>query len=116
MGKGRGRQDPFGTYVEWAEHRYDPGHYLGGTIPPHLRKSALGPRARRFSGIMLVVTGIGTGLSFALMTGGAASPELPRSLNYLAWFLEAAVSMLCIVAGVVLYRSPKPPRRRARAK
>src|SRR4051812_29063031 len=25
MGKGRGPRDPFGTYREWADHRYDPG-------------------------------------------------------------------------------------------
>ena len=115
MGKGKGRQDPFGTYVEWAEHRYDPGHYLGGTIAPHLRKSALGPRARRFSGIMLVVSGLCGAVSFLLLSGGGASPEYPRSLNYLALFLEAGVSMLSIVAGVVLYRSHKPlPRTRAK--
>jgi hypothetical protein len=110
MGKGKGRQDPFGTYVEWAEHRYDPGHYLGGTIAPHLRKSTLGPRARRLSGIMLVVSGLCSALSFLVLTGGAASSEYPRTLSYLALILEIAVSLLLIVAGAVLYRSPKPRR------
>jgi hypothetical protein len=27
MPKGKGRQDPLGNYIEWAHHRYDPGHF-----------------------------------------------------------------------------------------
>jgi hypothetical protein len=67
MGKEKQPPDPIGDYIEWTEHRYDPGYYLGGRIPPHLRKSNLGPRGRRNAGILLLMGGIlgGPGLIFS---------------------------------------------------
>jgi hypothetical protein len=58
MGKRKERPDPIADYIEWTEHRYDPGYYLGGRIPPHLRKSRLGPKGRRNAGILLLILGI----------------------------------------------------------
>jgi hypothetical protein len=49
--------DPIADYIEWTEHRYDPGYYLGGRIPPHLKKATLGPKGRRNGGILLLVAG-----------------------------------------------------------
>jgi hypothetical protein len=49
---------PFADYKEWAQHRYDPGHYLGGRIAPHLRRSRLGARARRRSALLLAAFGV----------------------------------------------------------
>ena len=54
------RRDPIAEYIEWTEHRYDPGHYLGGNLPPDLRKSSLSPKGRRYSGIILIVSGART--------------------------------------------------------
>jgi len=34
--------DPIARYVEWTEHRYTPGYYLGGVIrPKRTNKKAL---------------------------------------------------------------------------
>jgi hypothetical protein len=57
---------PLRVYQEWAEHRYDPGHYLGGTIEPDLRIGELGPRARRRSA-MLVALSVVSGLVMYLV-------------------------------------------------
>src|SRR5205085_101979 len=37
MSKKKTRDDPIGDYVEWTEHRYDPGHYTGGRLSPATR-------------------------------------------------------------------------------
>ena len=110
MPKSRGRQDPIGNYVEWAQHRYDPGHYLGGTIEPHLRKSSLGPRARRRSGMMLVFGGVGGLLlvsAFAFEPGSQALDVI----SYLTLAVAGGVSLLTIAAGVSMLRAG-PPRKR----
>ena len=39
MAKRKKWRDPFADYIEWTEHRFDPGYYLGGRIPPHLKKA-----------------------------------------------------------------------------
>ncbi|HET7696323.1 MAG TPA: hypothetical protein VFK57_11485 [Vicinamibacterales bacterium] len=110
MGKGRGPQDPFGTYREWAEHRLDPGHYLGGTIEPHLRKSELGPRARRLSGIMLTASGA-MGVMSLLALEWTAIGDMPAWLGYPAFLLTFGGLLLVIWAGVTLFRSdPATPR------
>jgi hypothetical protein len=33
----RNDDDPIARYREWAENRYNPGHWLGGNVPPGLR-------------------------------------------------------------------------------
>jgi hypothetical protein len=107
MPKGKGRQDPLGNYIEWAHHRYDPGHYLGGTIEPHLRKSSLGPRARRLSGLMLLVGGLmGIALTalFAREGGTGALVQL------------GAYSALSIAAGVAMRRSTRSRKRGSNAR
>ncbi len=58
MAKRRQDRDPFADYVEWTRHRYDPGHYLGGTLPPHLRKSSLGRKGRRNAGVLLMIMAV----------------------------------------------------------
>jgi hypothetical protein len=75
------RIDPIREYTEWAEHRYDPGHYLGGTLEPHLRKNALGPRARRNAGWFLAV--------IALMTSAGA---------LLSWSTQGGLERLATVS------------------
>ena len=104
MGKGRDTPDPFAAYTEWIEHRYDPGYFLGGRIPPHLRAASLGPRGRRLSGLMLM---IGGGLpALGIAVAGAARAESPGDL--LGILAQAALPLLMFAAGVALrYRSPQ---------
>ena len=110
MPEGKGRQDPIDNYIEWARHRYDPGHYLGGTIPPHLRKSSLGPRARRLSGMMLVFSGVAGFLLVPVFAIDAVS-QVPDVISYLTLAVAGGVSLLTIAAGVSMLRAG-PPRRR----
>jgi hypothetical protein len=50
MGKRkRDRDDPIGEYVEWTENRYNPGYWLGGRVPPHVKQS-LTSKDRRWVG------------------------------------------------------------------
>src|SRR5215204_1475763 len=105
MPEDRSGEDPFGMYIEWAEHRLNPGHYLGGTIEPHLRKSTLGPRARRLSGVLLLFSGV-SGLA-GVATSTTAVPITPGLgfYPYLSLALGGAVSVLTLVAGVVMFRA-----------
>jgi hypothetical protein len=115
MPKGKGRQDPLGSYYEWVQHRYDPGHYLGGTIEPHLRKSSLGPRARRRSGMMLLFSGV-LGLSLVPVFAFDLGPGVPRAFAYLTVALGGGVSLLTIGAGVSMLRSAAPRKRGSKSR
>jgi hypothetical protein len=50
--------DAFADQVEWLNHRYDPGYFLGGTLRPELRLS-LGANAKRVAGVLAFVSGLG---------------------------------------------------------
>ncbi len=50
--------DPIARYVEWTEHRYTPGYYLGGRMPPTIRALQGGGRAGRMLGSLLIVLGL----------------------------------------------------------
>jgi len=53
-------RDPIANYTEWVDNRHNPGYYLGGNLKPHLRKGALGPRARRKAGPLLGIMAVMT--------------------------------------------------------
>jgi hypothetical protein len=93
MGNRKRLDDPIATYIEWSKHRYDPGYYLGGNLPPHLRKASLGPKGRRFAGILL-------GL-MAFMTFASA---LAMSAFHLP-VMEVALVVLIAAAAVKMYRA-----------
>src|SRR3954468_7261843 len=97
--------DPFADYIEWAEHRYDPGYYLGGKLPPHLRSASLGPRARRRAGVLIGLLGM-TMLNGGLMTLGRASTA--------ASFAIVPLAALILFAAVKMYRSGSPAQPRHR--
>jgi hypothetical protein len=82
--------DPLADYNEWVRHRYDPGHYLGGTIAPHLRKARLGPRARRRSAVLLALLAL---LSIQAVITPPEPAWLARPLGV------AFTALLCLAAG-----------------
>ena len=47
------RPESLRAYQEWSDHRYDPGHYLGGNPQPHLDMQRLGPAARKRAGMLI---------------------------------------------------------------
>src|SRR5262245_55795964 len=58
MPKTEDPEEPFANQLEWQRHRYDPGHFLGGTLRPEYRLS-LGARAKRVAAILSLARGIG---------------------------------------------------------
>ena len=51
-----GPDGPFGLQVEWLNHRYDPGYFLGGTLRPELR-STLGSHGKGFAAVWAFSSG-----------------------------------------------------------
>jgi hypothetical protein len=97
------RPDPIADYVEWANNRLNPGYFLGGRIPPYLRKAALGRRARRLAGAALAIEAL---LSMAVaassVVASAEGPSIP------ALVLLAVFPALLACAAVQMWRSPTP--------
>ena len=60
MSKEKNPDDPIGDYVEWSEHRYDPGHYTGGRLPPTIRAAQrlLSSREKRVLLVVIIVAAI----------------------------------------------------------
>ena len=54
------------SYKEWSANRYNPGHYLGGRLEPHLDQLRTGRRGKRLAGLFL-------GLSALIATVGPLS-------------------------------------------
>ena len=93
------RPDPIADYIEWTEHRYDPGYYLGGRIPPHLRKASLGRRGRRLASWLLVIFGL------------SVLPSLDVTLRH-GWELLAVIAFPALIFGAAVRMYPW--RRRSR--
>jgi hypothetical protein len=54
----RDRQDPIQDYIEWTQHRYEPGYYLGGRLSPFMRnipKMFSRREKRALSGLLAVI-------------------------------------------------------------
>lgn len=83
-------------YKEWADHRYAPGHYLGGNQQPHLDVTRIGPRGRRLSGILIGI--------LALLTTGVAITGWPDG-NVLERGASLLFSAIWWVGAFRLFRS-----------
>jgi len=54
----RDRQEPIQDYIEWTQHRYDPGYYVGGRLSPFMRnmqKLWSPPEKRRLRVVLAVM-------------------------------------------------------------
>jgi hypothetical protein len=73
---------PFADQMEWLDHRYDPGHFLGGTLRPELRLS-LGTRAKRVAAVLAFGSGAGVISLMATVNAamGVPVPD-PYSLGF----------------------------------
>ena len=97
------RPDPIADYVEWTNNRYNPGYYLGGNIPPYLRKSSLGPKGRRLAGVLLGI--------FAVLATGSTVSSLFWGADYSRLQLGGSVAVAALIwwAAVTMFRSTHPP-------
>jgi len=52
--------DPIAEYKDWSEHRYDPGYFTGGRLPPTIRayQKILKPRDKRVLLVLLMIAGL----------------------------------------------------------
>ena len=66
---------PFADQLEWQDHRYDPGYFLGGTLRPELRLS-LGPRAKRVAAALAFGSGMGV-IGFMATVNAAMDVPVP---------------------------------------
>jgi hypothetical protein len=95
--------DPIGDYVDWTEHRYDSGYYLGGNVSPFLRKSRMSPRVRRLVAVPLAISAL-------IATFGAIAVASDATLSRVMWFWSAAGAILLWWATIVMFRSGGPRR------
>jgi len=60
MSKKKNPNDPIGDYVEWTEHRYDPGYYTGGRLSPTMRAAQrlFSSREKRVLLVVIIVVAI----------------------------------------------------------
>ena len=84
------------AYQEWSEHRYDPGHYLGGNLEPHLDQSRLGKSARRKAGLLLAV------MAFMTIMATVSSWPFSAAIERVAW---VCLTALLTAAAFRMYRS-----------
>jgi hypothetical protein len=88
--------DAFVDYIEWTEHRYDPGYFLGGNLPPHLRSASLGPHARRRAGVLIgIMAFVMFGGGLMTLAGGFSAVSVP----------SVALVLIVLFAALKMYRS-----------
>jgi hypothetical protein len=58
------KNNPIVQYQEWAEHRYDPGHWVGGNIPPSTRNFWSGTNRRWLGGVYLATCAVAAAYAF----------------------------------------------------
>jgi N-acetylglutamate synthase-like GNAT family acetyltransferase len=87
------------SYKEWTAHRYDPGHYLGGQLAPHLDTSRMGTHARRRSALLLVI--------IALITTGGYVSMLDADSPVAARIAGTAISVMTWAAAARMFLSSR---------
>ena len=103
MSKRKQRRDPIADYVEWSNNRYNPGHYLGGNIPPYLRKSSLSPMGRRLVGVSLAIA------AFVALASFVSMLPFGQDFSPLVLVYSGAVAVLTGWASVTMFRSGSRP-------
>ena len=63
--------EDFREYREWIENRYNPGHFMGGNLPPYLRPTGTRRRGQKLLGWGLILLGVVTAL-YAVPASGLA--------------------------------------------
>ena len=109
------RPDPIRDYIEWTNHRFDPGYYLGGNLPPTLRKASLGPKGRRLSGIALAISAVLTigSLAAVYFTPTDIESILPRSLGMLDLAMSLGIAVLLVWAAAAMLHASNDRKRHA---
>lgn len=78
---------------EWQEHQYDPGHYLGGNLPPQTKYATVNQGGKAFGIILLILGSISAVTVIGSMLFGAGSSAL-FGLGYSILLLAVGVKLL----------------------
>lgn len=104
-------RDPDGAisrYKEWVEHRYDPGYYLGGRLPPLIRALQGETPGAEMYGAVLIAFGLGS-IFWAAATVWEAG--LDRSGAFVTSVFTILLGVLMLGAGVTAVRRARRRRR-----
>jgi hypothetical protein len=93
-------EEPFALQLEWLANRYNPGHFLGGTIRPELRVASLGWHGKRLAGALALITGFVVLLTSLAITVVGRLPPDPWSLGF---------GLLSVAAGIRMWKVAKKP-------
>jgi hypothetical protein len=93
-------EQPFALQLEWLANRYNPGHFLGGTICPELRVGSLGWHAKRVAGALALVSGSAALMTVVVIAIAGRLPPDPWSLG---------VGALSVAAGIKMWKVAKKP-------
>lgn len=94
--------DPAPDYTEWVRHRYDPGYYLGGRIPPYLKRKRDGN-----SWGWVLIGGALVGL--VLLIGENRQTTGPEKI--LGTMFASAAALLQLLAGIRLIQADPTSKR-----
>jgi ribosomal protein S18 acetylase RimI-like enzyme len=81
------------SYKEWTANRYNPGHYLGGRLEPHIDQLRTGPRGKRVTGLLLGVSALFTTVAAFITAYEFGSAEIIGVLVIAAVQWIAAIRM-----------------------
>jgi len=91
--------DPAPDYTEWIKHRYDPGYYTGGRIPPYLRRK---PDGNNYGWLLI----FGALVVLAMMVGEINQEARPDIIA-----LAGAAVVIQFLAGLKLLRGEQRRKR-----
>ena len=87
--------NPIVQYQEWADHRYDPGRWLGGNVPPATRSLwAISKKQKRWLGLAYIFMGF-IGLYRVFSVKDADSFGVFSMVFWLA--------VMCLLPGAAIY-------------
>jgi hypothetical protein len=89
--KQREPPDPVEDYREWTAHRYTPGYYVGGKLPPTIRSALQAPPTGYAFGVGMFLVGV-VGLWLVW--------SAPHPTAY-AWVTSGFVALICAGAVVI---------------
>ena len=89
--KGNHPSEYLNNLEEWSEHQYNPGHWVGGNIPPHIKY------AGRHIGFVFLISG--------LLSAVGTFESIRSSVdNIFGGIITGAISIVLISAGIVIIR------------
>jgi ABC-type multidrug transport system fused ATPase/permease subunit len=81
---------------EWIEHQYDPGHYLGGNVPPAYKN----PANKKALGLLLLIIGLGVGIIYTIIFIIALS-EMDEKIGLIVFSIFAySIFIIQIIGGI----------------